>query len=100
MLSRCGMMGLAMVAFLLVSTAAAELPTIGFAVKGGGHWVEDPRETSRSLQACYEIEIESPAFFLLASSACALVVLRRTITRRMRFFCEGGYGRQRGADQV
>lgn len=63
MLSRCGMRGLALVAFLLVSTAAAELPTIGFAVKGGGHWVEDPRETSRSLQACYEIEIESPAFW-------------------------------------
>jgi len=51
------------VCLLLAGSAAAGLPTIGFAVKGGGHWVEDPRETSRSLQACYEIEIESPAFW-------------------------------------
>jgi len=51
------------VCLLLAGSAAAGLPTIGFAVKGGGHWVEDPRETSRSLQPCYEIEIESPAFW-------------------------------------
>lgn len=48
---------------MLAASAVADLPAIGFAVKGGGHWVEDPRETSRSIQACYEIEIESPAFW-------------------------------------
>ena len=51
MLSRYAVMGLVLVAVLLVSTAAADWPTIGFAVKGGGHWVEDPREASRSLHA-------------------------------------------------
>ena len=63
MLSRCGMMGLALVAVLLVSTAAADLPTIGFAVKGGAHWVEDPRATGRAVEPCWELEIESPAFW-------------------------------------
>jgi len=63
MLSRCGMMGLALVAVLLVSTAAADLPTIGFAVKGGAHWVEDPRATGRAVELCWELEIESPAFW-------------------------------------
>ena len=48
---------------MLAASAVADQPGIGFAVKGGGHWVEDPRETSRSIQACYEIEIESPAFW-------------------------------------
>jgi len=48
-------------AILLPAAVMAETSSIGFAIKGGGHWVEDPRESSRSLQACYEIEIESPA---------------------------------------
>ncbi|MDI9431979.1 MAG: hypothetical protein QM570_09690 [Planctomycetota bacterium] len=44
---------------LFVVTAGAT-DGVGFAVKGGGHWVEDPRKADESLEPAWSLEVESP----------------------------------------
>lgn len=48
------------VAAMATVCSAADLPSIGFAVKGGGHWVADPRDGDERLEPAWAIEVESP----------------------------------------
>ena len=50
-------------ALLPAVVCEGEIPSIGFAVKGGGHWVDDPRTGDRELQPAWEIEMESPVLW-------------------------------------
>jgi hypothetical protein len=53
----------AVVVLALVSVAGGQMPDVGVAVKGGGHWADDPRQDERNVEPSWEVELEGPWWY-------------------------------------
>ena len=51
------------IALSIASVAAGQMPDVGVAIKGGGHWAEDPRLDDHNLEPSWELEMEGPGWF-------------------------------------
>lgn len=56
-------MGAAVLAVAPAGIAETDLPSIAFAAKGGGHYLEDPRTAEHEVRPYWELEIETPGLW-------------------------------------